>query len=103
CAAEHVYLNKLAAQGIPILGVDYKDDTAKAERWIAEKGNPYRWSVQDPQGTFGLDLGVTGAPETYVVDGKGVVRLRHQGDLNERVWTQKIAPLFAQLRGEVAP
>lgn len=103
CAAEHAYLNQLAAQGVPILGVDYKDDTAKAERWVAEKGNPYRWSVQDPQGAFGLDLGVTGAPETYVVDARGIVRLRHQGDLSERVWTQKIAPLFERLRGEAAP
>jgi cytochrome c biogenesis protein CcmG/thiol:disulfide interchange protein DsbE len=100
CAAEHTFLNQIAAQGVVILGVDYKDEQEKARRWIAERGNPYRWSVQDPQGTFGLDLGVTGAPETYVVDAKGIIRMRHQGDLNERVWTQKIAPLLEQLRRE---
>ncbi len=100
CAAEHTYLNKLAAQGVLILGVDYKDETEKARRWITEKGNPYRWSVQDPEGVLGIDLGVTGAPETYVIDARGIVRMRHQGDLNERVWTQTIGPLLEQLRRE---
>ena len=100
CAAEHTYLDKLAGQGVIIVGIDYKDEPEKARRWIAEKGNPYRWSVQDREGTLGLDLGVTGAPETYVIDARGVVRMRHQGDLNERVWAQTIAPLLEQLRRE---
>lgn len=100
CAAEHTFLNQLAQQGIVIVGVDYKDEPEKARRWIAEKGNPYRWLVQDPQGTLGLDLGVTGAPETYVIDAKGVVRLRYQGDLNERVWKNTVGPLFEQLQRE---
>ena len=100
CHFEHAYLDQLAQQGVVIVGVDYKDDAEKARQWLQDKGNPYRWVVDDREGTFGLDLGVTGAPETYVIDAKGVVRLRYQGDLNERVWTETFKPLLEKLQRE---
>ena len=102
CHYEHPYLVKLAEQGVAILGVDYKDEPEKARNWLREKGNPYIAVVDDRAGTLGLDLGVTGAPETYVVDSHGIVRLRYQGALDERVWNETIQPLLAQLQRETA-
>lgn len=102
CHFEHPFLNQLAAQGVVILGVDYKDEPEKAKQWLAEKGNPYRAVVDDRDGRFGLDLGVTGAPETYVVDRNGIVRFRYQGALDERIWREKFGPVFDQLKLEAA-
>jgi len=102
CYAEHGYLDQLAQQGVIIVGVDYKDEPEKARQWLQEKGNPYRWVVDDREGNLGLDLGVTGAPETYVIDAKGVVRLRYQGDLNDRVWIETFKPLLEKLQREAS-
>lgn len=95
CAAEHAYLNELARAGVRIYGLNYKDNADAAGRWIAEKGNPYVANILDPAGRIGLDLGVTGAPETYVVDAAGVIQLRHQGAVDERVWRTVIEPALA--------
>lgn len=101
CHVEHPYLNYLAAeQGITIYGVNYKDKAELARRWLAQKGNPYRFNIFDPKGRLGLDMGVTGAPETYVIDHRGFVRMRHQGPVNESVWADKIQPLISQLQRE---
>lgn len=100
CAYEHRYLVQLAQRGVVILGVDYKDEPAKATQWINDRGNPYVAVLDDRAGKLGLDLGVTGAPETYVVDQKGVVRLRYQGPLDQRVWDETFKPLFDQLAKE---
>ena len=102
CHYEHPYLMTLAQQGVVILGIDYKDDPEKAKQWLQEKGNPYIAVLDDRAGKLGLDLGVTGAPETYVVDRKGIVRLRYQGDLNQRVWDETFKPLLDQLQKEGA-
>ena len=102
CHYEHPFLNQLAAQGVVIVGVDYKDEPEKARQWLAQKGNPYRAVVDDRDGRLGLDLGVTGAPETYVVDRNGVVRFRYQGALDERIWRDKVGPIYTQLKGETA-
>lgn len=102
CHYEHPYLVKLAEQGVVILGVDYKDQPDKARQWLQEKDNPYIAVVDDRAGTLGLDLGVTGAPETYVVDRRGIVRLRYQGAIDDRIWTETIQPLIAQLQNEAA-
>lgn len=103
CAAEHAYLNTLAAKGVRIYGLNYKDDENDARRWIAERGNPYIASFIDADGRVGLDLGVTGAPETYLVDAAGLVRLRHQGPVDERVWQTVFEPALARLRKDGAP
>ncbi|MEE8057596.1 MAG: DsbE family thiol:disulfide interchange protein [Pseudomonadales bacterium] len=101
CHIEHNYLNILAAEkGVTIYGVNYKDKAALAQRWLSEKGNPYRFNIFDQQGRLGLDMGVTGAPETYVIDHRGFVRLRYQGPLSESVWQKKFQPLFDQLQRE---
>lgn len=102
CVYEHAYLVKLAQQGVAILGVDYKDEPQKAKQWLEEKGNPYIAVVDDRAGKFGLDLGVTGAPETYLVDQDGIVRLRYQGPLDQRVWEETFKPVVDRLGGVAA-
>jgi len=94
CRVEHPYLLELAQQGISIIGLNYKDDSVKARQWLAELGDPYRLTLADTDGTLGLDLGVYGAPETYVVDAQGVVRYRHVGVVDVRVWQEQLAKFF---------
>ena len=98
CRVEHPYLNKLAQQGVRIVGLNYKDDLAEAEKWLAEKGDPYELSVIDATGRLGLDLGVLGAPETYVVDANGTIRYKHVGVIDESVWQKKILPVWQQIQ-----
>jgi cytochrome c biogenesis protein CcmG/thiol:disulfide interchange protein DsbE len=102
CHIEHGYLNILATErGVTIYGVNYKDKAPAAQRWLAEKGNPYRFNIFDPQGRLGLDMGVTGAPETYVIDHRGFVRMRFQGPVNETIWQEKFKPMIEQLQREL--
>lgn len=96
CKAEHPYLNQLAADGIAIVGVNYKDDRGAAQRWLRDLHNPYQYSLFDDEGRLGLDLGVTGAPETYLIDKEGIVRYRHIGVVNDRVWQEVLKPLYDQ-------
>lgn len=98
CRVEHPYLNKLSKQGVRIVGLNYKDDSAEAIKWLDEKGDPYELSVVDARGRLGLDLGVFGAPETYVVDASGTIRYKHVGVVDDRVWQQKILPIWQQLQ-----
>lgn len=97
CRVEHPYLKQLASEGIPIYGLNYKDNDADALRWLADLGDPYRLTIADREGTLGLDLGVYGAPETYLLDANGVVRYRHVGVVDENVWRTVLAPLYQEL------
>ncbi len=94
CIQEHPYLVKLAKQGVAIYGVNYRDEPEEARKLLQRMGDPYVASIVDEDGTLGLDLGVTGAPETFVVDADGVVRYRLVGVVNESVWTSTLAPLY---------
>jgi cytochrome c biogenesis protein CcmG/thiol:disulfide interchange protein DsbE len=98
CRVEHPYLQHLAAQGIPIYGLNYKDNDADALRWLDELGNPYRQTIADREGTLGLDLGVYGAPETYLLDAAGVVRYRHVGVVDEEIWRTVLQPVYVELQ-----
>ncbi|TCW00369.1 DsbE family thiol:disulfide interchange protein [Biostraticola tofi] len=100
CRAEHQYLNSLAAQGVRVIGLNYKDDRQKAVAWLNSLGNPYALSLYDGSGMLGLDLGVYGAPETFLIDGHGIIRYRHAGDLNETVWLQEVRPLYEKYARE---
>lgn len=97
CYAEHQYLNELAAQGVTIIGLDYKDQNDKAIKWLKDLKNPYQIVLKDEKGSFGLDLGVYGAPETFIIDGKGIIHYRHAGDVNAKVWEQKLKPIYDKL------
>lgn len=99
CAAEHPTLMRLAQEeGMAIIGVDYKDDAEAARAWLQQRGNPYTITVVDAEGTLGLDLGVYGAPETFLVDAAGVIRFKWVGDMNERVWREQFKPRLAAIR-----
>lgn len=94
CYVEHPYLLQLARQGVAIVGVNYKDNDEKARTYLAELGNPYTEVIVDKRGTLGMDLGVYGAPETYLINPQGHIVLRHTGEVNERAWQQKFLPLI---------
>lgn len=98
CRVEHPFLLELAASGVPIVGLNYKDEPEKAIQWLEELGDPYRRTLVDQKGVLGLDLGVYGAPETYVVDAQGVVRHRHVGVVDQRVWHDDLAVFFSEAR-----
>jgi cytochrome c biogenesis protein CcmG/thiol:disulfide interchange protein DsbE len=94
CHIEHPFLMRLAQQGVRIVGADYKDEPDKARALLATNGNPYIDVFSDKDGSFGLDLGVYGAPETYVIDPQGKIVLRHVGALEERDWKEQILPVW---------
>ncbi len=100
CRIEHPMLNQLAAEGVSIIGLNYKDQNNKALQWLEQKGNPYLFNIVDAQGSLGFDLGVTGAPETYLVDHQGIIRYRRVGVVDQRVWDDEISGLYQQLIGE---
>lgn len=95
CKVEHPYLMKLARQdGIRIVGLNYKDERRAALAWLARYKDPYAFNIYDPEGRLGLDLGVYGAPETFVLDSQGIIRYKHVGVVNERVWQNSIKPVL---------
>ncbi len=89
CKQEHPELLAITEeQGINIIGLNYKDDRDSAKEWLKQLGNPYLFNIFDENGSLGLDLGVYGAPETYLVDAKGIVKFRHVGAITPQVWLQ---------------
>lgn len=103
CRVEHPYLQQLAQEGVPIYGINYKDDPVAARQWLRDLGDPYRANIVDREGTLGLDLGVYGAPETYFVDADGVVRYRHVGVIDERLWKTRLEPVYRKMSQEAQP
>ena len=98
CKEEHDQLNKMVREeGVVIYGINYKDDRTKAQTWLTEYDNPYAKNIYDPEGTLGLNLGVYGAPETYILDENGVIRYRHVGAVDENVW-QQLKAIMQDLR-----
>lgn len=103
CRAEHAVITKLIAQSqIPVIGLNYKDEDADAKRWLKMFGNPYYAIAVDIEGRTGIDWGVYGVPETFVVDKKGTIRLKHIGPVVDEDLTNELLPLIEQLRQEPA-
>ncbi|AMO75285.1 cytochrome c biogenesis protein CcmG, thiol:disulfide interchange protein DsbE [Pseudomonas citronellolis] len=100
CRFEHPVLAKLAEQGVVIVGINYKDDNAAAQKWLQDLHDPYVLNIADAQGTLGLDLGVYGAPETYVIDKDGIIRHKLVGAVDEKVWREQLAPIYQRLVDE---
>ena len=95
CRVEHPYLLKIAREyGVNIVGLNYKDEREAAIEWLTKLDNPYTFTIYDQEGRLGLDLGVYGAPETYVIDGDGIIRYRHVGVVDDKVWQTVLAPLI---------
>ena len=93
-------LNRLAEQGVVIHGINYKDENAKAQQWLKDFLDPYQLNVSDPDGKLGLDLGVYGAPETFLIDKNGIIRHKYVGAIDERVWREQLAALYQELVDE---
>jgi cytochrome c biogenesis protein CcmG, thiol:disulfide interchange protein DsbE len=99
CREEHPVLLKLAQSGeVPLIGLDWKDQTADATRWLKQFGNPYTLIVADVDGRVGIDYGVYGAPESYVIDKNGVIRYKQIGVITAEAWDAKILPLIKKLQ-----
>ncbi|EEX10399.1 periplasmic protein thiol:disulfide oxidoreductase, DsbE subfamily [Ruegeria lacuscaerulensis ITI-1157] len=92
CRAEHPNLEKLAQEGIPVYGINYKDKLANADAFLSDLGDPYTAIGRDENGRMGLDWGVYGVPETYVIDGDGTIILRFAGPITQRVIENTIRP-----------
>ena len=101
CREEHEYLGGYAKSGVaPIIGLNYKDRPEDALAWLGELGDPYQLSAVDLDGRVGIDYGVYGAPETYVIDKSGTIRHKHVGPVMPDVWSQEILPLVQNLNRE---
>ena len=99
CRVEHPLLMELAkANVVPIVGLDYKDKNREALAWLEQHGNPYALSVVDADGRVGIDWGVYGVPETFVVDKAGVIRYKHIGPVTAEALQQTILPLVDKLK-----
>ncbi|MGB0498976.1 MAG: DsbE family thiol:disulfide interchange protein [Rubricella sp.] len=99
CRIEHPILMDLADEGMPIIGVNYKDEDANALGFLRELGNPYTAVGQDESGRQGINWGLYGVPETYVIDGEGRVVLRFPGPVTESVLENRIRPAIEDARG----
>ena len=95
CRHEHPLFNQLAQQtNIPIVGLNYKDDAAEAKQWLAERGDPYTFIPTDTAGKVGIEWGVYGVPETFVVDELGNIIYKHTGPITLNIVQAEIRPLF---------
>ncbi|MCA8880610.1 MAG: DsbE family thiol:disulfide interchange protein [Rhodobacteraceae bacterium] len=100
CRAEHPNLEKLAAEGVTIYGVNYKDKPANALGFLGELGDPFAAIGADASGRMGIDWGLYGVPETFVIDGSGTVVARFAGPITERSLTDTIRPAMAAAAGK---
>ena len=100
CPQEHPMLTKIAGAGVPVYGLDWKDTPADATAWLAKLGNPYTRVASDPNARTGIDLGVTGVPETFVVDASGRVRFKQVGPIDQATWDTVLKPMLAKLEAE---
>ena len=99
CREEHPVLVELGKSGqAPLIGLDYKDKREDALAMLERQGNPYVLSAFDANGRVGIDYGVYGVPETYVIDQAGVIRFKHIGPITPQILNQKIYPLLTELK-----
>lgn len=98
CREEHAMLLEIARSGaVPIYGLNYKDQPADALAWLRDLGDPYILSVSDLDGRVGIDYGVYGAPETFLIDRNGMIRFKQIGPITPDVWLKQIQPLVKEL------
>lgn len=101
CRAEHPVLLKLSAEkAVPVYGLAWKDKPEELRAWLEELGNPYQLIGDDARGRTAIDLGVTGAPETFVIDRQGRIRYKHIGPIDDHVWEKTLKPMIAAIEAE---
>ena len=99
CREEHPLLVELGkAKLVPIIGLNYKDEPAAGMKWLAQNGDPYNLSVVDRDGRVGIDFGVYGVPETFVIDKQGTIRYKQIGPITVEALEKKILPLVRELQ-----
>lgn len=100
CIAEHPFLMEIQASGaVPIHGIDWREkNPADGMRWLVRNGDPYDRVGLDPDSRVAIDFGVTGAPETFIVDKAGVIRYKHIGPITRDAWEDTLLPLIQELR-----
>jgi len=100
CREEHPVVIDLARRGgVPVVGLNYKDRPGDARNWLSRLGDPYVMTLVDFDGKVGIDFGVYGVPETFVVDAQGIIRYKHVGILTPAIVSQRIEPLLRKLGG----
>ena len=98
CRYEHPMMLRISSdKRFELVAINWKDSPSKAADWISTYGNPYRQIGEDRSGRAGIDLGVTGVPETFVIDKEGRVRYRHAGPVTPEVWETAIEPVIAEI------
>lgn len=97
CAVEQPFLLKMQQQGVVLVGVNYKDQSTDALAYLVKNGNPFVLNLQDLKGAFGIDLGVTGAPESFVIDQDHRIRMHILGEINDEVWQTQLKPCLDRL------
>ena len=99
CRAEHVVITRLAEMNLsPIVGLNYKDQPADAKRWLRQLGDPYAVSLMDADGRVGIDWGVYGVPETFVIGKDGLIKYKHIGPVTNESLEADIIPVLKQLQ-----
>ena len=101
CAIEHPMLMQISRSGrVPIYGIDWKDPPGRGTAWLERNGNPYQRVGNDEAGRVAIDLGITGAPETFLIDRDGRVRYRHVGIITQEIWRETLLPMIEALEAE---
>ncbi len=99
CRVEHpVLMNFAKTNTLPIIGLDYKDTAVDGTKWLAQHGDPYETSITDPDGRIGINFGVYGVPETFIIDKAGVIRHKHIGPVTDTALKDTIVPLVRELQ-----
>ncbi len=100
CEIEHQFLVELSQDeeiNLPIIGLNWKDEDQLAKLWLKQLGDPYSVVLKDPEGKIAIDFGVYGAPETFLIDSKGIIHFKHIGPLNREIFERDIKPLLGVL------
>ncbi len=101
CVEEQLFLVQLSQQqAIPIYGLNYKDTRKAAVHWLEEWGNPYRLVAADKEGKVAIDLGVYGTPETFLIDEQGIIRYKHVGIMDEKIWQKEFLPRIQEFQSK---
>ena len=101
CRIEHPLLMQLAAEDeIPIYGIDWKDPPGAGAAWLERHGDPYTLIGDDADGRVAIDFGITGAPETFIIDQDGRIRYKYAGPITPQIWEQDLLPVIRKLRDE---
>lgn len=101
CREEHAFLLEISRDyHIPIYGLNFREDSSYAKDWLHDRGNPYTLIGMDSDGSVAMQLGLTGTPQTFVIDAQGMIRYRVLGMIDKEIWTEKIYPLIQKIKQE---